>query len=431
MKIWLAVTLLYVSIFLSLGTSVYKSRLKDTVTAIQGELALDLATSQELGAQKKLAMLKNIGFEDLKIVTDDNNFESNILNSTFALVVDGQVVGNIIDTPKISTIAGFIFGTSYFSIFFYGFYLVASLFVIAPLYEYKRTIQNFIKSCKKNELNIPEFSETDGVIKDILSIYRDKIDSEIKYNNLSHEIGKKNAIANLAKQVAHDIRSPLSVLNLLCKKISSLDSEKQEMLMAVSGRINDIANDLLLRSKDLNSTHEATLSVNENCVNVSDLIKQIVAEKQILYKENPSIKILTQIKVNNSAFAKITYHMLAAIISNLVTNSIESIRCKDGIITLSLEDYAANSICISVRDNGCGIEPEIIPKLGVTGFSYGKETSRSSGSGLGLNSAINIIKKFGGELLIASEVNRGTTIKIILPSGGVNGTQLDLVENVI
>ena len=66
----------------------------------------------------------------------------------------------------------------------------------------------------------------------------------------------------------------------------------------------------------------------------------------------------------------------------------------------------------NISDNGKGIPVHILEKIGIKGFSYGKENISTAGSGIGLHYAIETLKYWGGDLKISSIQNQGTQISL-------------------
>jgi hypothetical protein len=94
------------------------------------------------------------------------------------------------------------------------------------------------------------------------------------------------------------------------------------------------------------------------------------------------------------------------VLSNLINNAAEAM-CDQRKITLTVIEKS-EKIEIQCADNGKGIPPEILKKLGQLGKTHGKE----GGSGLGLYHAQNSVKKWGGQLKVESELNQGTSVII-------------------
>lgn len=95
-------------------------------------------------------------------------------------------------------------------------------------------------------------------------------------------------------------------------------------------------------------------------------------------------------------------------ILNLVANGIEATP-PGGEVTVELRP-GGDGIEILVRDTGCGIAPETLPRLGTPFF-----TTREEGTGLGVALARSVIARHGGSLRYESEPGKGTTVRATLP----------------
>lgn len=104
---------------------------------------------------------------------------------------------------------------------------------------------------------------------------------------------------------------------------------------------------------------------------------------------------------------------LEQVMINLIQNALESLaNVKQGVYVSSRYDAKNQIICVEVKDEGCGIDEDILPRI-LDPFFTTKRTS--GGTGLGLPIAGRIVKDHNGELTFSSEVGTGTVAKIILP----------------
>ena len=71
---------------------------------------------------------------------------------------------------------------------------------------------------------------------------------------------------------------------------------------------------------------------------------------------------------------------------------------------------------LEIRDSGCGIDKEIETRIFDPFFSTKTERNSNSGSGLGLSNVYRIIKNNNGKIEVESEIGKGSTFKIYLPS---------------
>lgn len=91
------------------------------------------------------------------------------------------------------------------------------------------------------------------------------------------------------------------------------------------------------------------------------------------------------------------------VLNNLIKNAVQAL---DGIPQPVIEitgEQKENTLVLSVKDNGCGIDEELKPRLFTPNF-----TTKSSGSGLGLAMAKNSMQAFGGNIWFESEKGKGT-----------------------
>lgn len=230
------------------------------------------------------------------------------------------------------------------------------------------------------------------------------------------EMEKQTAIGKLASQVSHDIRSPLTALNMAVRRIStSLEEEDRILIRTQIQRIKDIANNLLVKKKQ--NTESTTKQKDETnlCPQLLySIIDEIITEKRMSFRDLLGINIESNIDNTYGLFANINSSGLKRVISNLINNATEAYGDKKGSIVVHLlED--SNNARIIVEDFGKGIPKHLISKLGQEGASFGKKGSKESGSGIGLHHAISTIESFGGTLKIDSIECKGTKIIISLP----------------
>lgn len=301
-------------------------------------------------------------------------------------------------------ISSLLFILSLFSIIF----LFVRFKISQLLNEFKKTLDDVssiesISSSQSSEvLQIQEFTQIYKKINGLIS-------------DVQHLEQHKTAI-EISKQVAHDIRSPLSVLNIVTSSLQGLEKEQKELVKSSIQRINDIANDLLKKGKpSITTTNEVLESdkLNLEVLLIDPLIDSIITEKRLQFKSKSQISIFSISSHNYGNFVHINSSDFKRILSNLINNSVESIMSRTGEIKVSLESDGINSI-IKIIDNGPGIPSHILDKLGHESVSYGKEHTQS-GTGLGVLHAKKTIEQMNGQFAITSTLQKGTEVKITLP----------------
>lgn len=146
---------------------------------------------------------------------------------------------------------------------------------------------------------------------------------------------------------------------------------------------------------------------NDQLTDVNQLIEDIIP---IVWNE---IKYKATLEKD---YGKITQvlcrpRLLGQVIINLLVNAVHAIE-KQGVITL--KTFQQNDkVVIAISDNGCGMTADIVKRI-FDPFFTTKEVG--VGTGLGLSISYDIIKQHGGEMLVDSEVDAGTTFTIQLPA---------------
>ncbi len=218
------------------------------------------------------------------------------------------------------------------------------------------------------------------------------------------QLEKEAEIAELATQVAHDIRSPLLALKTAAQLDDTKLIELRELLTMAIDRIHAITANLRNFSQSrANSTSNAS---SADQVPIRRLISEILKEKELEWRG-------LAITINSSfggdgtlGFAE--SQTLKRILSNLLNNSAERFTRSPGQIEIvgNIEDA---KVRLSIRDNGPGIPADIISQLGKKGVSFGK----SSSSGLGLYHAFQCMERWNGQINIKSEKNQGTSVELV------------------
>lgn len=228
--------------------------------------------------------------------------------------------------------------------------------------------------------------------------------NELEINKLNNEKMYLNKIFELSQKLAHDIRSPISTLNLVSSKIS--DPEIRNIQLSVVNQINGIANGLLIDSK--NPNHAVNLGKLLNDLKKEYELKQANIQRQFIFKVEHKF-VHTQFSYQQSL---ILYRCL----NNFIQNSIEA-TSENGEINISVFEDLKKNVIIQVKDNGKGIPEHVLKQLGKKTITYGKEDNQfNSGSGIALYNAKKDLNEFGVDLVINSKVGEYTSVEIQIPS---------------
>ena len=249
-----------------------------------------------------------------------------------------------------------------------------------------------------------------------LSKYVREIDSLVNsYNTMIDELSenaaklaktqREEAWQEMAKQVAHEIKNPLTPMRLTIQsfqhKYDSNDPDNEEMISNFS--------DLLIQQIDTMS------DVAEAFSNFASLPKLNLKECDIVDVTSKAIKIFQQEHIIFSSNHAQIFHKLdkaqwIRVITNLIQNSLQSIsKNKTPQIGIQLIKEPGEILLI-ISDNGKGISPSLTGKIFEPKF-----TTKNSGMGLGLGIVKNIIESHNGTISFVSKQEKGTTFTIRLP----------------
>jgi len=320
---------------------------------------------------KSLVDLENIGIFKCASLKEENNKFTYYDTISFDNCGRSYFIDLRIVKTELKAQSGFVYQFNYIkNINYFSLIVEISSYLILILFLY--LFKNYVKT-------------TENKMKTRLKIF---------------EIEKK-LLQDHAKQISHDVASPLSAIKMVVELIKNIDPEVKEVLLSSVERTQSIFDDL----KNEKNNRSAA-------VDVVQCLKQIIAEKNTLWLG----ECYFDINLSKLDFGKVVAdeETMKRIFSNLLNNSYESMKNinhkKISILIQNLDTYVE----ITIRDVGKGIPSEVLPKIGTKGFSYDKQDHSTAGSGLGLYSAIQFLKGWGGDLVVTSKLNVGTTITLKL-----------------
>ena len=250
-------------------------------------------------------------------------------------------------------------------------------------------------------------------LRPLRHMIRQVINQHIEITMRREALSRELAMAEVSSQVAHDIRSPLTALDVAIKHTEHLPEEQRIIIRNASNRIRDIANNLMgkYRRSGINAIPSSGGADEANDIYLlSALLDPMITEKRLQFQAEAGLNIDLKLSQQSyGLFARIQPVEFRRMVSNLVNNAAEAADngCDIEIALLQEKEY----ITLVVADNGKGIPPDILPKLGQKGETHGKV----GGSGLGLYHARETAQRWGGSLHIDSRVGKGTVITIRIP----------------
>lgn len=215
---------------------------------------------------------------------------------------------------------------------------------------------------------------------------------------------KESAWREMAQQVAHEIKNPLTPMKLTLQQLEMLMHGGSFPKEKAEGAVKN----LLVQLEILNEIATSFSSFARmpapilHRTDVSKLIEKAVG----LYSNHPAGKVVLKSTVN-SVYVMGDDQLLSRIFSNLILNALQS--GETVLVEVEIQVKEGNVI-ISFRDNGRGIDEALRDKVFMPHF-----TTKKSGSGLGLAISRQGIEQSGGSIWFETS-SKGTTFFISLPS---------------
>ncbi|MES2812237.1 MAG: ATP-binding protein [Bacteroidota bacterium] len=245
-----------------------------------------------------------------------------------------------------------------------------------------------------------------GEIDRLIASYNHMIDELEESANKLAQGEREGAWREMAKQVAHEIKNPLTPMRLTVQsfemRFNPEDPNSKQKLKDFSKTLIQQIDTMSAVASAFSNFASMPAQQNEtlNVVDVVHLTLDIFNEEYI-YFEPESEEIIT----------KIDRTQLIRVITNLVKNAIQAIPDEQEIKSIKVKvSKSNNNAIIKVVDNGNGIAPEDFDRIFEPKF-----TTKNSGMGLGLAIIKNIIENYNGSITFKSELKKGTTFKVKLP----------------
>jgi signal transduction histidine kinase len=219
---------------------------------------------------------------------------------------------------------------------------------------------------------------------------------------------RESAWREMSKQVAHEIKNPLTPMKLSLQHLQHSIALKRDNIEELTIRMSNTLMSQIENLKQIAdefSNFGSLPKTNNRKVLLNDVVETI----HDLFRQRSDMDIRLVEPIDDIGAYADKNHLLR-ILNNLVKNSIQAIpEDRHGQIVLKLYKEK-NKAIISVTDNGSGISENMQSKIFRPKF-----TTKSSGSGLGLAIAANMVDSIGGSIHFESKVNQGTTFFLELP----------------
>ncbi|HEY4112081.1 hybrid sensor histidine kinase/response regulator [Puia sp.] len=233
-----------------------------------------------------------------------------------------------------------------------------------------------------------------GIIHDITNLKR--------IERATFQIEKLRSTATLLRTLAHEVRNPLTNINLSVEQLKpEMDSEDANIYLDIiarnCGRIDSLISELL----DLSRPAEISLQktrlqeiLDNTLAAASDRISLKNIRLELMYPEKP-------------AFVMADKEKLRIAFLNILINAVEAVPAQSGVITIAIREEIPQHYKVSIADNGGGIPEENISRIFEPYF-----TSKTNGFGLGLAATWNILQSHRAGIDVSSQLGEGTSFML-------------------
>ena len=213
---------------------------------------------------------------------------------------------------------------------------------------------------------------------------------------------------------SHEIKTPTQAI-LGYSEMSEMEPERsKEYLQPIlrnARRLQTLTNDIL----DVTRIESQSLNLNKERVNLDDVISSVLVDYRNQIERERNQKDIKLVYENNDdnkprdIFVEADRERLTQVISNLISNAIKF--TQEGVIRVSVEVKDNRDAVMTIKDNGEGIDSEIMPRL------FTKFVTKSiMGTGLGLFISKSIVDAHGGKIWGENNIDsRGATFSFSLP----------------
>lgn len=246
-------------------------------------------------------------------------------------------------------------------------------------------------------------------IGSLVNEYNKKVDELAASAEKLAKSEREYAWREMAKQIAHEIKNPLTPMKLSVQHLENAYKENDPDFAAMFERVSKTLIEQIDSLSDIATEFSNFARIRLKQKERVDLVERISQIEQ-LFSGLSSTRIVINNEVDGPAWILADKEQVVRMLNNLLKNALQSIsEGSQGIIRITLvekEDY----YLLSIADNGIGIPEDLSEKIFSPSF-----TTKTSGMGLGLSIVKGIVDNMNGRIYYETEKNNGTEFFIEIP----------------
>jgi len=351
----------------------------------KGDKVIQITTLDDLQYRSSYSLILDDNFKPLWILNlpyyDDDNLNSYELQSFLI---------------KLGEVYFFLLILSIIISYFISEYMTKAISEIALKMKQTRLDK------KNSKIIIKARSKEVNSLVDSYNNMVEMLDKNVKELSQSN---KEQAWRQMAKQVAHEIKNPLTPMKL---SVQSFERNFKVNDKKNKDKVQEFTQTIIQQIETMSSIASAFSNFSEMPIQKGEKTNIVLAVKlalEIFKEENISFK--SDLK---NIIVEIDKPQIVRIITNLIKNSVHA--CQN-VVNPKIEvliEKKEDIVEINVKDNGHGISDDVISNIFEPNF-----TTKSGGMGLGLGMVKNLVMSYNGIIDFDTELNKGTTFTITFP----------------
>ncbi|MEI2737957.1 MAG: ATP-binding protein [Chitinophagaceae bacterium] len=295
--------------------------------------------------------------------------------------------------------------------------LNAFIFLIAgliALFITNRITNSFsLISDKMKEVNLGKMNEQiiwnrNDEIGELVQEYNKMVDKLGESATALAKSEREGAWREMARQVAHEIKNPLTPMKLSIQYLQKAINNNQPNVKELSSSVANTLVEQIDHLSKIAADFSQFANIGNTNVTTFDL-HEVLGSLKELYTSDDNV-LFDWRPVNDRVMVDADKTQMNRLFTNLFANAVEA--CQgNGICRIEVHEIRnENTIRVSIKDNGEGIAMEMQERIFIPNF-----TTKSSGTGLGLAMCKGIVEQARGKIWFETEQGRGTTFHVELP----------------
>ncbi|PUZ24235.1 His Kinase A (phospho-acceptor) domain-containing protein [Chitinophaga costaii] len=220
---------------------------------------------------------------------------------------------------------------------------------------------------------------------------------------------REGAWREMARQVAHEIKNPLTPMKLSIQYLQRAIAGDSPNVKELSTKVANTLVEQIEHLSNIASDFSAFAHIGESN-NEKLLLQEVLQSLALLYETLPEGDV-TFMAPDQPYYIFADKTQMNRLFTNLLQNAMQAIpEGRKGAIYIQVQPSGQHHVTVSIRDNGAGIPPAVQAKIFVPNF-----TTKSSGTGLGLAMCKNIVEQAHGHIWFETTPGEGTVFFVEIP----------------